>query len=1664
MSIDGADYQVWQQDLTTTQATYTGIAGRTYEFLALSTDKSGNIEQQVLLRDLSGNDNTGGGGIANGGGNNTPPAITTNPIFTEAQQQLLASVNTTKPSEFLQVIRPFTSSTFVKNIATSEAGIGALALLSLADGTFLASGGANRGDLYAIDKLGTKRLINTLSEPIFDLAQDANGTIWATTGGGALIQIDPQTRQIVKQFGDGITQTLAINPTTGLLYLSSGDGIEIFDPIKETFRHFSNSRVDSLAFANDGSLWGTSWATRGDIFKFNPSTGQAKVIVSLDNPLDSIAFGIKGSKLENILFASSNDGKLFAIDLNTFKSTIIASGGKRGENIEITTDGKIYLSQGSHIDVIKPLLPPQILAVNPLPGSTLILPQSEIRISFDEAMNASNARANATLFANSVVNPNNYTLSGDRLGNINIQSVTYDASAQVAIVKFNTLIPDNYQLKISDRVKSEAGLNLATPYQDNFTVFGDFASVVDLKFSSARADRLNQTISYDVSLENKTERDITLPLLLMLDPQLGVTAKPLDGRQQDGNYLIDLSLTLPDGKLKAGQKITSRTLTIDNPDKIKADFAASIYAIPTGSQSPLINSTPITTAKVGDVYRYQLAATSVNTSTNLGYLLTSAPTGMSIDPTTGLINWLPTATSNADTPISVRVYDAQGVYSEQSYRLNVSGGNHSPLFAGLATVVTGAEGQKLEIKVNASDLDSSQTLQYWANKLPGGATFNPDTHILSWTPSDGSAGTYNGVEFFVSDGIETVSQTVNIIIAATNQAPYLQRPVDRTIREGETVKFKLNTIDPDSPNLTYSSKYLPTGAIFNPNTGEFEWTPDYTQAGDYNVGFTVSDGNNQSFALGAIKVLNVNAAPIFDKLGNWEIQAEKTLSFNALATDPDRPIDGNLTYTVANLPTGATFNAATTEFKWTPSRLDAGTYDITFTVTDDGDGTGEPKTTTTIVPIKVVNFNRLPTATPIANRTLRRGDVVDIPVVFNDADGDSLTLTAAGLTGYNLPDFAIFIDNGNGTGIIRLTPDKNTDAGNYVLNLTATENRPISLGEANSYTTNLVIQIDAPNDAPKLAPIPDSVAVVGEKLEFTIQAKDPNQDNLTFTTSGLPAGATITPSAIYGKATLSWTPTLADIGNYPISITVTDSGNPTPDTPASTPLSNTQTFNLVVRANNTAPLLNIIGNKSIAEESTLTFQLTASDLDGDRLNYTATNMPTGAVLNARTGVFSWQPTAGQAGVYRIEFTTSDGNKTSNETIDLTVNRTNHNPILTQLPLQRGLENDLLKFSLAGSDVDRDTLVYTILSVAKDGVALPIPTGTYLDQNTGRFAWTPNYNQAGEYTFKFAVIDAYGAQDTKDVNVLIDNVNRQPTLSISNRATTLGNELKFNVNGNDLDIGTQLVYSAEDLPPGATLDATKGEFKWNPNPGQLGDYTVKFTVSDGTLTAFKAVVISAKTSIAAPVITVDLTPSFPVIPGQKVVVNTLADSIADIASIQVKVDGSLVDTFKYNPSRNGGSFEFKSTQTGRHSLEITTTDVDGRSSKIDRVIKVKDVRDTLAPVVELGSGLNSAKLTANTQIIAKIADTNLDEWKLEIAELGTDNYRTLNSGNNPTVTSYELPVTSYQNGFYELRLTGTDISGRTSIATSQIEINTATKPAVTTQTRANGHLIPIVISN
>lgn len=76
----------------------------------------------------------------------------------------------------------------------------------------------------------------------------------------------------------------------------------------------------------------------------------------------------------------------------------------------------------------------------------------------------------------------------------------------------------------------------------------------------------------------------------------------------------------------------------------------------------------------------------------------------------------------------------------------------------------------------------------------------------------------------------------------------------------------------------------------------------------------------------------VNGAPVF--AGGGESQAVdegSTLSFGVDATDPDGDA---LTYSASDLPAGATFDATTRQFSWTPGYAQAGVYTVTFTASD----------------------------------------------------------------------------------------------------------------------------------------------------------------------------------------------------------------------------------------------------------------------------------------------------------------------------------------------------------------------------------------------------------------------------------------------------------------------------------------------------------------------------------------------------------------------------------------------------------------------------------------------------------------------------------------------------------------------------------------------------------
>ncbi|MCB1964700.1 MAG: APHP domain-containing protein, partial [Candidatus Accumulibacter sp.] len=239
---DGGDYAIWKSRSTEAAAIYNGRAGHSYQFLALATDNAGNQEQPTAGKQVPSDESQASlGGLPTVSGTSRdfglPPAPSSqaavNPLFVQAEQGIPASLSPSHLPEFQKVLSPFSGQVFANGFTQSGADIGPLAILVLPDGSVLASGGAARNQLFRFNSDGGMAAtpLATLAQPIYDMALDGSGNlIWATTGGGPLLKLDATSGEILGQFGDGLTQSLAIQPGSGLIYLSSGTGIEVFDP------------------------------------------------------------------------------------------------------------------------------------------------------------------------------------------------------------------------------------------------------------------------------------------------------------------------------------------------------------------------------------------------------------------------------------------------------------------------------------------------------------------------------------------------------------------------------------------------------------------------------------------------------------------------------------------------------------------------------------------------------------------------------------------------------------------------------------------------------------------------------------------------------------------------------------------------------------------------------------------------------------------------------------------------------------------------------------------------------------------------------------------------------------------------------------------------------------------------------------------------------------------------------------------------------------------------------------------------------------------------------------------------------------------------------------------------------------------------------------------
>ncbi|MBI3348492.1 MAG: putative Ig domain-containing protein, partial [Burkholderiales bacterium] len=410
------------------------------------------------------------------------------------------------------------------------------------------------------------------------------------------------------------------------------------------------------------------------------------------------------------------------------------------------------------------------------------------------------------------------------------------------------------------------------------------------------------------------------------------------------------------------------------------------------------------------------------------------------------------------------------------------------------------------------------------------------------------------------------------------------------------------------------------------------------------------------------------------------------------------------------------------------------------------------------------------------------------------------------------------------------------------------------------------------------------------------------------------------------------------------------------------------------------------------------------------------------------GRLRWATDYFAAGIYRdVLVTVSDGATSSSEKFDITVTPTNQAPVIVRIPPLGTQEQRLLTFTLTGADPDGDVLTYVPLA--------PLPQGAEFDRATGVFTWQPGYDQAGGYDLQFAVRDPLGLQDAMTVHVDVADVNRTPVLSFTNHQVALGDTLQFKLVGSDPDTGTTLAFSARGLPEGATFNAATGQFSWTPTAGQVGDYLAVVGVTDGITTVERGLQLRVTAQPAGPVPTIVLTPSFPAVPGQPVAINVLADAFSALASRTLSVNGAPLALDA------SGHAVFTAPASGIYQLTATATDLDGYAASSTMLLRVRDPLDHSAPVVALDTGLGGAHVVSPLAITGSVADSNLERWTLAIARTGSDGFTTIASGAGPIAgTLATLDPARYAPGFYQLRLTATDVAGRSAETATAFELD------------------------
>ena len=538
-----------------------------------------------------------------------------------------------------------------------------------------------------------------------------------------------------------------------------------------------------------------------------------------------------------------------------------------------------------------------------------------------------------------LINQQSVTSSGTTVGFVNPAIYALGATTNYTNCFHDTVIGDNIGT-------NTPGLYTAVPGYDLCTGWGSPNGTNLINALAPRPYFLSQPISQTVG----SGTNVIFSIALGGQPPFNYRwtlngTNVVDGGTISGANSSVLSLS----SVIAAEAGNYRVVVTNTSGAVTSSIAVLTVTSPATNHSPVLASISNKTVNELTVLSFTNSATDSDGNALTFSLDPGAPSGASIT-TNGVFSWTPSEVQGpATNSVTVRVIDngSPALSDTKSFSITVNEVNVAPTLTAI-TNRTVNEGATLTFTNSAADSDlPANTITYsLGTNAPAGASINSGTGVLTWTPTEAQGpGVYSISVIATDNGSPVLSdtKTFSVTVNEVNTAPTLAVVTNRTVNEGVTLTITNSAADTDVPmnSITYSlGTNAPAGAIVNPASGVFTWTPTEGQGpGVYSITIIASDNGSpvlSSTNSFSVTVNEVNVAPVLAAIATRTVHAGSLVLITNSATDADVPTN-TLTFSLTNAPVGMSINSSNGIVAWTPTDVNIGTTNtFVVQVVDDG--------------------------------------------------------------------------------------------------------------------------------------------------------------------------------------------------------------------------------------------------------------------------------------------------------------------------------------------------------------------------------------------------------------------------------------------------------------------------------------------------------------------------------------------------------------------------------------------------------------------------------------------------------------------------------------------------------------------------------------------------------